>query len=137
MTAALTGCRSYATFDDLSTIHKGMSPTEVAKMVDLKVKDYFDFSVGGNDYHVETYPLQLSEHSSTSSYSTPSGFGGGSVMHTTTTTTITTAPFICLFHKEKLVFWGFLNEFSKSEDKSIADLAPVLYNQYYTIYKFD
>ena len=127
----LQSCRSLASFDDMNKIRKGMSPDEISTMLDLKPAHTITVQNNNREYVVDMYKMKMSQVSS-SSYSP--GVGGRQGI-TTTTTTVGSGTFLFMFSSGKLMYWGFMNEFSKDDDTEIAALAPKVYNEYYKIYE--
>ncbi|MBX7153538.1 MAG: hypothetical protein U0Y96_14490 [Candidatus Kapaibacterium sp.] len=130
MIVMLQSCaKNMASFDEMKPIHKGMSPEDVSKMLDMNPKDMFKVTSGDKSYNVETYMLQTSQYTTSSS-----SYGPGGVTYTTTTTHSSASPMICLYYEKRLVYWGFMNDFSKSDESPISELAPLIYKEYYSIY---
>lgn len=130
MAVMLQSCaKTMASFDEMKPIHKGMAPDDVSKMLDLNPKDMFKVSLGDKSYNVETFMLQTSQYTTSST-----SYGPGGATYTTSTTHATTSPMICLYYEKRLVYWGFMNDFSKSDESPINEIAPLIYKEYYAIY---
>ena len=122
----LQSCKTMATADEMSTVHKGMSMDDVARMLDLKPEHSINFSADGKEFIVDVYALMTAQY--TTSSSSASGIS-------TSSTVSVSSPMLFLFRSDKLMYWGYMNEFSKSEESDINQLASNIYREYYHIYE--
>lgn len=129
----LSSCRSTAVFDELNALRKGMSSSTVQEELKLSPKSTFDINQNGKKYTAECYWLLVFSQSSTSY----SPVVGTSSFTTTTTTSSTKSIFVLLYEDNQLLYWGFLNEFSKSDDPKIAPLASRLHEEYYKYFELN
>lgn len=114
---------NFITNNTLSPLYKGMLRSEVDKTLDVEPAEQFTITHKNKKYDIVA--LRLLTGVSVSSSSSPRMGGAG--MITTTTTTHHTNYTFFLYDQNKLLYWGMKNEYSKSEDSFIAELAPEIY----------
>ncbi|MFN5308122.1 MAG: hypothetical protein ACK5C0_01545 [Candidatus Kapaibacterium sp.] len=117
---------NFITNNSLSHLHKGMSRSEVDKILDVEPAEQFTITHKNTKYDIVA--LRLLTGISVSSSSSPR-MGGAGMMTTTTTTHHTNYTFF-LYAQNKLLYWGMKNEYSKSEDTFIAELSPEIYKHH-------
>lgn len=133
----LPSCKSMFTMDTIITLTKGMPVQEVRRMVDVDSKYSFRVTHLGNDYSVEVFPIQIGVKKTQRSYSAPGAsspsspvFGGQTVEERND---LSSDYFFLFDSKNKLLYWGFLQEFSKSEDSFIGEISSDIYTRYYSL----
>jgi hypothetical protein len=153
----LPSCKSMFTMNAIMDMHKGASPDEVEKMLGLEPKEQFSVSQLGKDYSVKVYKVLIGTEkkygqqlpSATQSYPPPGGKETPAEAlarmnrddtrrmqadANKTKTVELTSDYLFLFDSnKKLVFWGFLEEFSKNEDAFVAGIAPKIQDTYYSL----
>lgn len=120
----LASCRSAdATMDSMMKLRKGETPDKVQAMLDREPSYDFSVSYQGKEHPVKVYQIVIGKVSTSSS-----GPGGQTYMSTSNIS----SNYIFLFGPDqKLIYWGFLQEFSKDEDPFVAGIAPVLQDKYF------
>lgn len=121
---------TYLTNNDLSLLHKGMTRAKFDEVITVKPEKEFKLKSGGKTYDVAAIELLTGISKSTSSSYSPGVGGGAGSWTSTTTTTAHTNYSLFLYLDGKLRYWGMKNEYSKCEDKEIADIAPELYKEF-------
>jgi hypothetical protein len=138
--ALISSCKSTATFDEINALRKGMSSTTVQEKLELSPDYSFDISRNGRKYTGECYWITVFHETSSNSLS-QSGMGGisgrGGTGFSGTTTVSSKNIFVLLYDNNQLVYWGFLNEFSKSDDPILTPLANDIFTEYTKHYTSD
>lgn len=123
--------------DTIMQIKKGDLLNDVHKMVDLEPRHNFTVRNSGNDYTVRTYRIMVGVKTIQDNTQTTTASSTG-VLTTTTSSTerkneLSLDYFFLFSSDNKLIFWGFLQEFSKNEDPFVAGIAPAIQEKYYSI----
>lgn len=107
-----------------------MTRSKFEEKITVSPEKVFTLKSGNKSYEVVAMSILTGlSQSSYSSYN-PGVNGSGGSWSTTTTTTSHTNYTLFLYDEGKLRYWGMKNEYSKCEDKEIADLAPALYSEF-------
>lgn len=123
----LSSCyTSYVTNNELNNLYKGMTKVEFREIVTAKPKIEFSVNIGDKEYEVVVTSLLIG---------LVKQYGGSTSTLNSIFVSVPerreyTASTIFLFSDKGLRYWGMRNEYSKSEDKEIANLAPELLNEY-------
>ncbi len=126
--------------DTIMQIKKGDLINDVHRMVDLEPQYNFTVLYSGNEYSVRTYRIMVGVKTTQENNQTTSVTSGG--VFTTTNSSIErknelSLDYFFLFDRDKkLVFWGFLQEFSKNEDPFVSGIAPMIQENYYSLSDF-
>lgn len=107
-------------------------------MVDEEYQSTFNLLENHQEYTVFLYPMQTgtekrqsTRYSPSASSGMPSGaMGGGSFVTSTYDATVSTR-YAFVFKDDKLLFWGFLYEFGREDDETVANLGAKI-NDYLT-----
>lgn len=133
----LSSCSTMFTMNSIMQLNKSATSKDVQKMIDVNVKEQFSVTYLNNDYQVKIYPVKIGVSTTTSQVN---NWDGG-VYSTTRTSTQTvqsknqlSSDYFFLFDRnDTVVFWGFLQEFSKNEDSFIAGIAPLIQTKYFAL----
>lgn len=106
--STLFSCQSNLTFKKMSKLDKGMTREEVMSIVGIRPEKEFRFQSKGKSYDVTITPWKP---------------GSTSALALLQTTAYLKTQFYVLYLNGKVRYWGMLNDFSKSEDSEINDLA--------------
>lgn len=128
---AVSSCKTYTSYDDLMHLKKGMSSHDAEKEFGLEAKSEYKISQSGAAYLAKRYQMQIGTTTSTSSSGGSFGPGGYTPGPTITTTSANTVGYLLLFRDDRLLYWGFLQEFAKCEDTTIMGLSSQIRSQYY------
>lgn len=126
-----SSCKTYTSYDDLMHLKKGMSSRDAEKEFDLEASKEYKISQNGTTYLAKRYQMQIGTTTTTTSSGGGFGPGGYSAPVTTTTKSANTVGYVLLFREDRLLYWGFLQEFSKSEDPTMLELSAQLRTKYY------
>ncbi|MCF7920880.1 MAG: hypothetical protein K9N06_13295 [Candidatus Cloacimonetes bacterium] len=113
----LAGCAmNLITMDQIQNVTRDMTGEEVRLM--LEKPPQYDYLVNGNDqvYYAEVYQMQTGTKTCYSPPTQTNPVGG-------TYTVPITDDYLFLYKDNKLYFWGFFNELSKSEDEEIQGIS--------------
>lgn len=127
----LGSCKTYMGYDELRHLRKGMSAREAEKEFNLEPMATYNILHEGITYEARKYSMQIGTTQTTSS--TGGYVGANGVFVPTTTYTknyANTMGYILLFRDNRLLYWGFLTEFSKAEDPLITSLSAELRGRY-------
>lgn len=121
---SLTSCGNmYFKMDNMMKLKKGETAASVLTMLETRPSYLFSVQYQSKEYSVEVYEIIIGTLTST---------GTGINGQTTSRTIDRASNYLFLFDQEKkLIYWGFLQEFSKAEDPFIAAIAPPLKEKYY------
>ena len=112
------------TNDQIQTIERGMDYDRFKSMIVREPVSSFDLQYKGFSYLVYIYPMQTGTEVAYSYYSTK--YYSRVVAHTYSVS----EDYLFIFDKGGLIFWGFVNEFHKEDDKLIQQLAPLISEKY-------
>ncbi len=136
----LPSCKSMFTMDTIMTLAKGMPVQDVRRMVDVDSKYSFRVTHLGNEYAVEVFPIQIGVKKTERNYTTTDTRRTATTIITTTTqhtqeekNELATDYFFLFDANNKLLYWGFLQEFSKSEDPFVGGISSDIYSRYYSL----
>ena len=125
ITFSLASCGGAdVTMDSMMKLRKGETPDKVQAMLELEPSYHFSVSYQNKEYPVKIYQIVIGKVTTTSS-----GPGGSS--YSSTTSTISSNYIFLFGPDQRLIYWGFLQEFSKEEDPFIAGIAPSLQEKYF------
>lgn len=133
LVAVLGACKTYMGYDELRHLRKGMSAREAEEGFDLEPVATYNIAYEGVRYEARKYDMQIGTTTTTSSTGGYMGANGSYVPATTYTSKYAnTMGYILLFRDNRLLYWGFLAEFSKSEEPLAAGLSAELRSRYDT-----
>ncbi|GAB1430105.1 hypothetical protein MASR2M18_09380 [Ignavibacteria bacterium] len=133
LTAGLGSCKTYMGYDELRHLRKGMSSGEAEKQFELEPASKYNITHKSASYEARRYSMQIGTTQTTASTGGYVGANGVYVPGTTyTSNQANTLGYILLFRDNRLLYWGFLTEFSKSEDPLIVALSDELRSRYYS-----
>lgn len=138
---SMQSCKMAASFDDLGKVAHGQTPAEVSDIINLDPIYTFSFTEAGQTYVVEAYPVTVSSQKrdgmpqiQTDGYKKQGDIYVRQYKRVQTTYTESTdIPFVFLYRENRAIYWGFLNDFSKSDDPQIERIAAKLYQEYQKI----
>jgi len=124
-----TGCQpDFVTINNLHRLQKGMTRAQVSDVLPKDPTMQRQITVDGVRYTIDDYPLQTAQaKSETRTYN-----ASMSVTTVTRTTTDYTNILLLLYDNAGLRYWGMIQDYSKSEDPQMQQVAPFLYNLYVT-----
>ncbi len=132
LSIALNSCKTYMGYDELRHLRKGMSARDAESEFDLEPKKIYTIRHEGATYQARRYDMQIGVSTTTT---TDPGFVGTNGVYNYGTTTqkksANTIGYLLLFRDDRLLYWGFLQEFSKSEDPNIFALSSEIKKLYY------
>jgi hypothetical protein len=114
----LFSCVTGITMNEIQGIHRGMAHEEFKLQVKIAPRSAFPLEHDGVQYAVETYFMQTGTRTQSNYVWTK--YGG----YTTTTQVPVYDDYYFVFDDKGLMFWGFMNEFQKSDDELVQQLAP-------------
>lgn len=106
--STLFSCQSNLIFKKMSKLDKGMTREEVMSIVDIRPEKEFRLQSKGKSYDVTITPWKP---------------GSTTALALLQNTAYFKTQFYVLYLNGKVRYWGMLNDFSKSEDSEINDLA--------------
>lgn len=109
--------------DDIQTIEQGIDYGRFKSLVQRKPTSTFSIQHKDLYYAVEIYPMQTG--TSTQYTYVYSPYGGYVVPYSVPVS----EDYIFIFHNDRLIFWGFLNECHKADDELVRQLAPLISEQ--------
>jgi len=113
-------CATHITMDKIQSIQRGTAHKQLKSLLQKKPTMHFKINDDNNLFLVEIYPMQTGTQTS-SYYVAPTQYAPGGMR---TIQVPVTSEYVFSFKDKKLLFWGFINELYKSEDKEILQLAP-------------
>lgn len=126
-------CKTYTSYDELRHLSKGMSSRDAEKEFDLEPTAEYKISHEGATYLAKRYPMQIGVTTTTTS--SGGSFNAATGMYTpgisTTSKSANTVGYLLLFRDDRLLYWGFLQEFAKSEDPLMLSLSGGMRDLYY------
>lgn len=120
----ISSCAKPIKMDDIQTIEHGIEYDKFTSLVPRKPTSTFSIQHKGLSYSAEIYPMQTGTRTQASYV--PTQYGGHWVYYSVPVS----EDYIFIFHKDRLIFWGFLNECHKADDELVRQLAPLISEQY-------
>lgn len=108
-----------------------MSSRDAEKEFDLEAKNEYTIYQSGATYIAKRYQMQIGTTTTTTTTGGFYGAGGYTPGTSVTTSSANTVSYLLLFRDDRLIYWGFLQEFAKCEDPAVADLSSQLRTKYY------
>jgi hypothetical protein len=149
----VTSCAYHKiSMDSINKIQKGLTKEQCKLMLEPKYPRY-EFAVTNDsiDYEIQIYDMIMStvytkanSKSLIASTNVQYQFGGftpppppmhdfNNMNHQSVPVDITD-PYVFIFHKNGLLYWGLFNEISKCETSEISDLMPEIQRKYDMVY---
>ncbi|MBK9249028.1 MAG: hypothetical protein IPM69_13160 [Ignavibacteria bacterium] len=126
--------------DTIITLSKGASLKEVQSLISVDPKYSFLVRDHTSNYSIEVFPIQIGVKTTQNSmYGSNTGMSSSSIFTPTTSgrgeekNDLASDYFFMFDSSNKLIFWGFLQEFSKSEDVVVEGIASKIYEKYYSL----
>lgn len=120
----ISSCAKPIKMDDIQTIEHGIQYDKFKFLVQRKPTSSFSIQHKNLSYSVEIYPMQTG--TTTQSAYVPSKYGGYWVYYSVPVSEV----YVFIFHNDRLIFWGFLNEYHKADDEFVRELAPLISEQF-------
>lgn len=116
------GCVSPITMNRIQFVELGMSSNQLSSMVGQKPTKVFTVvdREGGLDYQVQIFPMQ------TGIATTDFVIYSEGTYVPVWVDNLVAEDFAFLFREGSLLFWGFLHEYARSDDKLFRRLAPII-----------
>lgn len=128
----LTGCSSITalTVDEIGILSKGMKREEVeAVLAEQERVKKINLEIDGVNYELIRYSLLVADNSYTSGPMSVFYTGGGAISMGGGASNVHTATYLyLLFESDRLLYWGEIDDFSKSGDPKIEKIAPSIIN---------
>lgn len=119
--------------DDMIAIRKGMSTENLQTMLDEQYQSTFTLMENDEEYTVFLYSMQTGTKKEQSTSYHSSGISGTMGASGTFVTTQYNAavftPYAFVFKGDKLFFWGFLYEFGREDNETVANLGVKINNR--------
>lgn len=132
-----SSCKTYTSYDDLMHLKKGMSSRDAEKEFDLEAKNEYTIYQSGATYIAKRYQMQIGITTTIETETEPGNYDPGTKQRTPdrkrkrTVKTADVVGYLLLFRNDRLIYWGFLQEFAKCEDPAVADLSSQVRTKYY------
>ena len=125
MTLLLVSCATPPIINDqMLTIERGMDHERFKSIIIREPISSFTLKHEGFSYSIEIYPMQTGTETIPNCFYTEYG------MMCIPFTYPISEDYFFIFGKDGLIFWGFLNELYKEDDKLIQQLAPLISEKY-------
>ncbi|UCE73012.1 MAG: hypothetical protein JSV56_08205 [Methanomassiliicoccales archaeon] len=120
----ISSCAKPIRMNDIQAIEPGIEYDKFKSLVQRKPTSSFGIQHKGLSYSVEIYPMQTGTRTQASYV--PTQYGGHWVYHSVPVS----EDYFFIFHNDRLIFWGFLNECHKADDELVRQLALLISEQY-------
>ena len=102
-------------------LQKGMSQNEVMKLLDEDPLEEFTIDFNGEKILVSKFHMQIGTRTIQTRYRDSQGN-----THRSTTIEPVFADFVFSFKKDRLVYWGFIQEYRKDPNRNINELGKAI-----------
>lgn len=129
LTVTMHSCQGiqYTTFDGLRNLKKGMSSIDAANECQFEKAFEYPVVYNGITYSAKHYLVQIGYYAVT----TTSGYDARTGARTTSTIQVPqTVYYLLLFKDDRLMHWGMVNEYAKSEDETMKAMSAVIRTSY-------
>ena len=120
----ISSCANPIQMNDIQAIEHGIEYDKFKSLVQRKPTSSFGIQHKGLSYSVEIYPMQTG--TITQANYTFTQYGGYWAYYSYPVSD----DYIFIFHNDRLIFWGFLNEYHKADDELVRQLAPLISERY-------